>query len=95
MSDCSFCELPEITGEALAEEIHDVGIKGDIEPFYKQYRCLFGFVAQMCYWFVLCLSYAKKTHLYIQWRPSRCWLVLLASESILIVLTNMSLLRTS
>ncbi|KAF4567753.1 hypothetical protein EYR40_006760 [Pleurotus pulmonarius] len=44
-----FCPLPEITEEALAAEIHEVGIESDKEPFWKQYRCIFGFVAQMCY----------------------------------------------
>ncbi|KAF9028117.1 MFS general substrate transporter [Hymenopellis radicata] len=44
-----FCQLPEITEEALAEEIHDVGIKNDQESFWKQYRCIFGFVAQTTY----------------------------------------------
>ncbi|KAL0956154.1 hypothetical protein HGRIS_002316 [Hohenbuehelia grisea] len=44
-----FCDLPEITEEALAEEIHELGIEGDKEPFWKQHRCTFGFVAQMCY----------------------------------------------
>jgi len=40
--------LPEITEEALTREINDAGIE-DIGPFYKQYRCIFGFVAQMAY----------------------------------------------
>ncbi|KII92138.1 hypothetical protein PLICRDRAFT_50564 [Plicaturopsis crispa FD-325 SS-3] len=44
-----FCDLPEITEEALAEEIHEVGITNDVEPFWKQYRCIFGFIAQMSY----------------------------------------------
>ncbi|XP_006460935.1 hypothetical protein AGABI2DRAFT_204277 [Agaricus bisporus var. bisporus H97] len=44
-----FCKLPEITGDALAAEIHEVGIRADEEPFWKQYRCIFGFVAQMAY----------------------------------------------
>ncbi|KAF8918061.1 major facilitator superfamily domain-containing protein [Mucidula mucida] len=44
-----FCHLPEITEEALAEEIHEVGINNDQESFWKQYRCLFGFVAQTTY----------------------------------------------
>lgn len=45
----SFCDLPEITEEALAEEIHEVGIQDDQGSFWRQYRCLFGFVAQTCY----------------------------------------------
>ncbi|KAA1475147.1 MFS general substrate transporter [Dentipellis sp. KUC8613] len=44
-----FCELPEITEEALTQEIMDAGVVDDIGPFYKQYRCIFGFVAQMTY----------------------------------------------
>lgn len=44
-----FCHLPEITEEALASEIHAVGITDDIEPFWKQYRTIFGFVAQFAY----------------------------------------------
>lgn len=43
------CDLPEITEEALSEEIHQVGIKVDEQPFWKQWRCIFGFVAQMAY----------------------------------------------
>lgn len=44
-----FCDLPEITGDALAEEMHEVGLRGDEEPFWKQYHCVFGWVAQTCY----------------------------------------------
>ncbi|KIM91936.1 hypothetical protein PILCRDRAFT_809931 [Piloderma croceum F 1598] len=44
-----FCDLPEITEEALADEIHEVGIEDDAGPFYKQYRCVFGWVAQTAY----------------------------------------------
>lgn len=44
-----FCDLPEITEEALSQEIHEVGIKADIEPFWKQWRCIFGFIAQTAY----------------------------------------------
>ncbi|TFY65889.1 hypothetical protein EVG20_g5200 [Dentipellis fragilis] len=44
-----FCELPEITEEALTQEIMDAGVVDDIGPFYKQYRCIFGFVAQTTY----------------------------------------------
>lgn len=49
----SFCHLPEITEEALTEEIQD--IKDVDEPFYKQYRCIFGWVAQTCYVYVASL----------------------------------------
>jgi len=44
-----FTPLPEITEEAMAEEMHDVGIEKDQESFWKQYRCIFGFWAQFCY----------------------------------------------
>ncbi|KAI0093231.1 MFS general substrate transporter [Irpex rosettiformis] len=44
-----FCDLPEITQDALAEEMHAVGIRNDDEPFRKQYRCIFGWVAQTAY----------------------------------------------
>jgi FHS family L-fucose permease-like MFS transporter len=46
-----FCDLPEITEEALTREL--VASEGeaaaDVGPFYKQYHCIFGFVAQTCY----------------------------------------------
>lgn len=45
----SFCNLPEITEDALAEEIDEVGITDGQGPFWKQYRCIFGFVAQTAY----------------------------------------------
>ncbi|KAL9711722.1 hypothetical protein Ac2012v2_004794 [Leucoagaricus gongylophorus] len=44
-----FCNLPEITQDALAAEIHRAGIHTDEESFWKQYKCIFGFVAQMSY----------------------------------------------
>ncbi|KAI5118839.1 hypothetical protein M0805_006159 [Coniferiporia weirii] len=44
-----FCHLPEITEEALTEELVAKGITEDVGPFYKQYRCIFGFIAQMSY----------------------------------------------
>ncbi|KAI0062854.1 MFS general substrate transporter [Artomyces pyxidatus] len=47
-----FCHLPEITEEALTKEIIEAGIVSapeDIGPFYKQYRCIFGWVAQTSY----------------------------------------------
>ena len=45
----SFCHLPEITEEALTEEMQTKGIKDEVGPFWKQYRCIFGFIAQMSY----------------------------------------------
>ena len=45
----SFCHLPEITEEALTEEMQQKGIVEDVGPFYKQYRCIFGWVAQTTY----------------------------------------------
>lgn len=47
-----FVHLPEISEEALAQEIHAVGIVEDQGPFIKQYRCIFGFVAQFAYVYV-------------------------------------------
>ncbi|CDO70598.1 hypothetical protein BN946_scf184656.g13 [Trametes cinnabarina] len=44
-----FCKLPEITQDALAQEMHDVGLTNDKDPFWKQYRCIFGWVAQTAY----------------------------------------------
>lgn len=44
-----FCKLPEITEDALAQEIDEVGIKDGQGPFWQQYRCIFGFVAQTAY----------------------------------------------
>ncbi|KAI0344691.1 MFS general substrate transporter [Trametopsis cervina] len=44
-----FCDLPEITQDALSEEMHAAGIRNDDEPFWKQYRCIFGWVAQTAY----------------------------------------------
>ena len=47
----SYCDLPEITEEALTRELAATGgeAAADVGPFYKQYHCIFGFVAQMCY----------------------------------------------
>jgi len=45
--------LPEITQDALAAEIHKAGIHTDEKPFRKQYGCIFGFVAQMTYVYVV------------------------------------------
>ncbi|KZT26820.1 MFS general substrate transporter [Neolentinus lepideus HHB14362 ss-1] len=44
-----FCALPEITEDALEEEMHGAGMSKEQEPFSKQYRCIFGWVAQTCY----------------------------------------------
>ncbi|KAI0247807.1 major facilitator superfamily domain-containing protein [Lactifluus subvellereus] len=46
-----FCDLPEITEEALTRELAatDGAEAADVEPFYKQSRCILGFVAQTCY----------------------------------------------
>jgi len=46
-----FCDLPEITEEALTRELAATGGEeaADVGPFYKQYHCIFGFVAQTCY----------------------------------------------
>ena len=46
----SFATLPEITEDALAEEMEGAGLQDDQGPFWKQYRCIFGFVAQTAYW---------------------------------------------
>jgi len=44
-----FCDLPEITEDALENEMKEKGVAEDIGPFYKQYRCIFGWVAQTAY----------------------------------------------
>ncbi|KAF8629189.1 hypothetical protein AX17_005774 [Amanita inopinata Kibby_2008] len=44
-----FCHLPEITEEALSQEIREAGISSNTEPFWKQYRCIFGYIAQTAY----------------------------------------------
>ncbi|RPD74260.1 MFS general substrate transporter [Lentinus tigrinus ALCF2SS1-7] len=44
-----FCPLPEITGDALAQEMHEAGMDNDSKPFHKQYHCIFGWVAQTAY----------------------------------------------
>jgi len=48
----SFCDLPEISEEALSEEVRQSGVSDNKEPFWKQYRCIFGFVAQTAYVYV-------------------------------------------
>ena len=46
----SFCHLPEISEDALAAELEQQGLAGENQgSFWKQYRCIFGFVAQTCY----------------------------------------------
>jgi len=42
-----FCPLPEISEDAIAKEQVELGV--ELGPFYKQYHCIFGFVAQMAY----------------------------------------------
>ncbi|TDL26207.1 MFS general substrate transporter [Rickenella mellea] len=44
-----FCYLPEITEDALTKEIEDAGLADVNASFWRQYRCIFGFVAQTCY----------------------------------------------
>ncbi|KAI0267020.1 MFS general substrate transporter [Gloeopeniophorella convolvens] len=46
-----FCDLPEITEDALTRELIAAGgaDAADAGPFYKQYRCILGYVAQTCY----------------------------------------------
>lgn len=44
-----FCDLPEITEEALAEEINESKI-GSPGPLWKQYHCVLGFVALTAYY---------------------------------------------
>jgi hypothetical protein len=50
----SFCDLPEITEEALVRELAATAgaAAADVGPFYKQYRCILGFVAQTSYVYV-------------------------------------------
>ena len=48
----SFCDLPEITEDALEKEMQDKGVADDVGPFYKQYRCIFGWIAQTTYVYV-------------------------------------------
>ncbi|EJD02745.1 MFS general substrate transporter [Fomitiporia mediterranea MF3/22] len=44
-----FCMLPEISEDALMKEMESKGFSRDVGPFYRQYRAIFGFIAQMCY----------------------------------------------
>ena len=73
----SYSHLPEISEEALTKEMGQKGLSQDVGPFYKQYRCIFGFVAQMCYEYVPCpsarvfnSSHLLKAALKSQWHPS-------------------------
>ena len=46
----SICQTgSQLTEEALTEEMQTKGIKDEVGPFWKQYRCIFGFIAQMSY----------------------------------------------
>lgn len=51
----SFCPLPEITEEALEKEAAEAGVDPNVvaSSFWRQYRCILGFVAQMAYVYVL------------------------------------------
>ncbi|KAH9485255.1 Glucose/galactose transporter [Psilocybe cubensis] len=44
-----FCDLPEIEEEAIIYQIQEGDDEIKVESFWKQYRCLFGFVAQTAY----------------------------------------------
>ncbi|KAF4621336.1 hypothetical protein D9613_000548 [Agrocybe pediades] len=44
-----FCNLPEIEEEAVLTQVAEGETKPKVEPFIRQYRCIFGFVAQMAY----------------------------------------------
>ncbi|KAH8119022.1 MFS general substrate transporter [Phellopilus nigrolimitatus] len=44
-----FCDLPEITEDALTEDLAAKGLDAEKGPFYKQYRCIFGWIAQTGY----------------------------------------------
>ncbi|KAH9948525.1 MFS general substrate transporter [Amylocystis lapponica] len=44
-----FCTLPEITEDALEEELDEAGMAKEVESFWEQYHCLFGLVAQTAY----------------------------------------------
>ncbi|KZT62762.1 MFS general substrate transporter, partial [Calocera cornea HHB12733] len=44
-----FCPLPEITEDALSDQLRDAGISQDTKPFWKQWHCIFGWVAQTAY----------------------------------------------
>lgn len=77
----SFCHLPEITEDALTEEMEQKGISEDQGPFYKQYRCIFGWVAQTTYVYAFLATSDRlgviELHVYsfthpLQWCTSRC-----------------------
>ncbi|EPT05014.1 hypothetical protein FOMPIDRAFT_126349 [Fomitopsis schrenkii] len=44
-----FCPLPEISEDALSAEMERAGMRQDEEPFWKQYHCIFGWIAQTTY----------------------------------------------
>ncbi|KDR75343.1 hypothetical protein GALMADRAFT_549223 [Galerina marginata CBS 339.88] len=44
-----FCDLPEIEEEAVLTQIGEDGNPVEVESFWKQWRCIFGFVAQTAY----------------------------------------------
>jgi len=44
-----FCDLPEIEEEAILTQIGEDGNPVEVESFWKQWRCIFGFVAQTAY----------------------------------------------
>lgn len=45
----SFCHLPEIEEESMLNQVDINSANETPEPFWKQYRCIFGFVAQTAY----------------------------------------------
>ena len=45
----SFCDLPEIGEEVTSHVLVDQ----KVEPFWKQWRCIFGFIAQTGYVYVI------------------------------------------
>ena len=48
----SFCALPEIEEEFVLQQIASDGEPVAPESFWRQWRCLFGFVAQTAYVYV-------------------------------------------
>jgi len=44
-----FCPLPEITEDALSDELKNAGLSMDHKPFWQQYHCIFAFIAQTGY----------------------------------------------
>jgi hypothetical protein len=68
------CDLHEITEEALADEIHEVGIEDDAGPFFKH---IFGWVAQTAYVSVLSMPhhFCQRSYVTSQRRISWCSLI--------------------